>query len=965
MRDLADELLQAKVKARLFGGDHAPRLGRLVILDRIGAGAMGTVYAAYDPRLDRKVAVKILHAADGDANARFLREARALGKLAHPNVVAIHDAGEQDGAVHIVMELAVGVPLRAWINHPDHDWRDVVRVMREVAAGLAAAHRAGVVHRDIKPDNILIGDDRARVVDFGLANDSSGSDSSFLPGAGTPSYMAPEVLAGKPATPASDQFSFAVTLFEALHGERPHTGTTRGELREAALHASKASTRRPRPAPSTRGRRAIEKADTQPLAEGRSSDDRTASSDPRTASSDSRTVSSERRTARPTSLPSWVSAIVKRALAADPAERFPAMEAIVAELGRDRRRKRWVLAVGAALVLGGVGGVAAYRMQANEPIAVSCDGTARRAAIWSDRAAERVRSELGDAPWGVKALTSLGEVATQWETSFRTVCEATRIRGEQSDRLLELRMRCLDRALARFGALVEALSIPLAPSNRVEAAVATAQLPRPGACEVLTDATELALPSDPATRAEITAVEHELDGAWASYVLARYGEARTQVTAIEARTAKLDAPPLRAATLLLAGSIEARTGDSTKARALLDQALVASAKARAPELELAVWSRLLRQELFAGEPARVIEWSAFAMAAAARAGRDGAELDGIVAEAMRDTGQLTAARERLRTALASRDPLREDQRAFIEMNLGSIELESGKSGLAEAAFQRAFDSARNGLGNGHPTLGIFLDKRADVARARGRIGEALALHEQSLAIRRGAFGEHDRAVATALYHRAETLLEAGRLDRASRDLEVARAIRASSFSARSPRLGELDVLLGDLAFARGEPDTARTLYDRAAALDPRLELSAHRLALPTRPPLDPVQLAREAAVIAPFSVERVAAIAARIAVLPRDRAAPLAAALLVRWRGAGAVDAALSLPVADALRAAGDRASAAAVYTAALTALADEPSRSRLRAFRGLAATLDGAAAGVAASAARTIAASMPELAGR
>src|SRR5262249_26844631 len=157
------------------------------------SGAMGTVYAAYDPRLDRKVAVKVLHAADAAANARVLAEARALGKLAHPNVVAIHDAGEDDGVVHVVMELAAGIPLRTWLHTP-RPWRDIVRVLREAGAGLAAAHRADLVHRDIKPENILVGDDRARVVDFGLAHPDAGtgttSDADATAAAGTPRYMA-------------------------------------------------------------------------------------------------------------------------------------------------------------------------------------------------------------------------------------------------------------------------------------------------------------------------------------------------------------------------------------------------------------------------------------------------------------------------------------------------------------------------------------------------------------------------------------------------------------------------------------------------------------------------------------------------------------------------------------------------------------------------------------------------------
>jgi eukaryotic-like serine/threonine-protein kinase len=216
LRDLVDELLHAKVKAKLFGGDHAPQLGRLRLLDRLGAGAMGTVFAAYDPRLDRKVAVKVLRTSEGAA--RVLAEARALAKLVHPNVVAVHDADELDGLVFIVMELAAGVPLRTWMAG-SRDWRDVARVVREAGIGLAAAHAAGLVHRDIKPDNILVGHDRTRVVDFGLANTQADGDGTS---AGTPFYMAPEVLAGSAATPASDQFSFGVTMYEALYGKRPY-----------------------------------------------------------------------------------------------------------------------------------------------------------------------------------------------------------------------------------------------------------------------------------------------------------------------------------------------------------------------------------------------------------------------------------------------------------------------------------------------------------------------------------------------------------------------------------------------------------------------------------------------------------------------------------------------------------------------------------------------------------------------
>jgi len=204
LRDLVDELLHAKVRRRLFGAGESPRLGRLVLEERLGAGAMGTVFAAYDPRLERKVAVKVLETAD----ARVLEEARALAKLSHQNVVAVHDADEIDGVAFIVMELVAGTSLRAWVTEP-RPWRQVVFVMKHAADGVAAAHAAGLVHRDLKPDNILlgnilIGDDRICVGDFG-------------PDARTPAYCAPEGNVDA----RSDQYSFAVAFHEVLHGVRP------------------------------------------------------------------------------------------------------------------------------------------------------------------------------------------------------------------------------------------------------------------------------------------------------------------------------------------------------------------------------------------------------------------------------------------------------------------------------------------------------------------------------------------------------------------------------------------------------------------------------------------------------------------------------------------------------------------------------------------------------------------------
>ena len=975
MRDLVDELLQAKVKATLFGGDHAPRLGRLVILDRIGSGAMGTVFAAYDPTLDRKVAVKLIAPGAADRE-RVIREARALGKLAHPNVVAVHDVGELDGEIYIVMELVAGVPLRTWITG-DRDWRDVVRVMGEAAVGLAAAHRAGLVHRDIKPDNILIGDDRARIVDFGLAHDQTGGDGKS---AGTPSYMSPEVLDERAATAASDQFSFGVTLYEALYGIRPHAGRTRDELRETAKLAASARPVKATPPPATHANASTEeparRRSTSPR--GRASDvDATGATeagpslpgrnvaeiepppdlDPAGSGSASgpgpgmdadavsaagahaenessssvlaRTSSSLAHAARAvrSTPPGWLHAIVVRALAADPLRRFPSMAELAAALGRDRRRRNRVIGLVAAGALAGAAlGVVAYRHHAaGDP----CGGGAeRRGAAWPPSVTDEVKRSLGTAAWTAKAIEDLDATAARWELSYRNVCEATRVRGEQSDTLLDLRMRCLDRALDRFGALTVALSEPLDGPSRAEAIGAIAALPAPVACEKLVDAGELALPADPVLRARVTEAEHTLDRAWAEYELGHYAAAGDTLKAIT-NTQEMGAPALHAASLLIRAAIEGRIGIPAAAHGLLESAMLAAAAAKAPELEAQVWARLLRHELFAGAPAKVIEWSTFALAAATRAGHEGAEIEGIVGEAMRDAGNLAGARIHLAKALASKDPLRGEQRALLEMNIGAVDLAAGLPGAAEPALQRALVLARGALGEDHPALAIYLDKLAAADRARGHLRDALALHDQSLALRTTAFGTSDRSVATSLLGRARTLLEANRLDEASRDAATALEIRTAVFGAASPRLGEVIALQGDLALAANDLVTARDLYGRAATIDPRLELLARRAAAGAVVTLDDLPTS-----VDPLTIDRAGALAVRVPLLPTEQGRMLALALRTRIAGSGPFDPALTLPIAEALLAIDDRAGAAEIATRTLGQLGDEPSRSRDRARR-------------------------------
>ncbi len=235
---------------------RATSIGRFAILEQIGAGGMGEVFAAYDAQLDRKVALKVVHpslAVSEVSQIRLQREARALARLSHPNVVAVFDTGFWEQQFFIAMEFVRGVTLKDWLHqNPDslRPWKDVLEVFVSSGRGLAAMHEIGLIHRDFKPTNVLIDDHgRPRLIDFGLVGfeqDESnaapahlGNDNHLtMTGAvlGTPNYMSPEQFQGKVVSAASDQFSFCIALFEALYGCAPFVGATVQD-RKAAVSA--------------------------------------------------------------------------------------------------------------------------------------------------------------------------------------------------------------------------------------------------------------------------------------------------------------------------------------------------------------------------------------------------------------------------------------------------------------------------------------------------------------------------------------------------------------------------------------------------------------------------------------------------------------------------------------------------------------------------------------------------------
>ena len=256
-RQLLGELARSTLLDELVAPDpaHEPtQLGRYRIESRLGGGGMGTVYAAHDPQLDRRVAVKLVHpelAARGGIE-RLLREGRSLARLAHPNVVGVHDAGVDEGRVYVAMELVAGQTLAAWLADTPRGWREIVDKFVDAGRGLAAAHRAGIVHRDVKPENILLdGDGRAKVADFGLAGQPTPASEIDLPPLdaasrlthpgvvmGTPLYMSPEQRRGDDVGPTTDQYALCAACWHALSGLRVPRWLRRALARGLAAAAS-------------------------------------------------------------------------------------------------------------------------------------------------------------------------------------------------------------------------------------------------------------------------------------------------------------------------------------------------------------------------------------------------------------------------------------------------------------------------------------------------------------------------------------------------------------------------------------------------------------------------------------------------------------------------------------------------------------------------------------------------------
>ena len=430
-------------------------IGRFEVVERLGAGGLGVVYTGQDPELKRRVAIKLLKPRPGGGSAgdaRLLREAQAMAQLSHPNVVPVFEVGRHQGAVYVAMEFVDGATLRVWQR--DRTPKEIIAAYVEAGRGLAAAHLAGIVHRDFKPDNVMVGaDDRPRVLDFGLAaaDEAAASEADATWSAttsmatltktgavlGTPGYMAPEQFAGQTTDARTDQFAFCVALFEALHGERPFRGATLASL-AAAVEGGE--------------------------------------------------ISEPRESAE---IPAKIADAIRRGLATDPADRFPSMHELLALL-RPPSGSRWpVIAAVAGLVGAGVLIVAT----GDGSDSLGCDGTARKfSAVWTEEASAKLTENAA-------LVAAIDRYAQAWSATEEEFCADASAEGDAA--ALETaasRRRCLDQSVDHFEATHRRI-VPIAFDGTPTATFAVRQLPPVERC--LRDPVPTLVAASPADVADV------------------------------------------------------------------------------------------------------------------------------------------------------------------------------------------------------------------------------------------------------------------------------------------------------------------------------------------------------------------------------------------------------------------------------------------------------------------------------
>jgi tetratricopeptide (TPR) repeat protein len=780
-------------------------IGRYVLGDKIGAGGMGWVFAAHDPELDREVAIKIVrptrHGASEGERARLLREAQALAQLTHPNVVRIFDAGTAGNRVYLAMELLSGDSLREWLqSEPPRPWPDVVEVFLHAARGLAAAHAAGIVHRDFKPANVTVGADGAvRVIDFGLAHAAPHRPSSFdtrdpiasgdleasrdtgtnrlhdhLTEAGfvmgTPAYMAPEQHQGLETDARCDQFALCVALYHALYGVYPYVSDEPGGLLRLKLQER-------RQAP-TRGQE----------------------------------------------VPRVIRRAIERGLRADPAERWPSMLDLVAALQRGLTGRRW----GGWLVAAGViGAGAAFVGWPRASASTTCDARQRLEGIWDDEARTDLRDALTGASAGFaqgtwsRVETEIDRFSREWQAEYTKACEER----AEPDALPETVTLCLARQRDQLQVTLEVLRD--AEADALPRAVAMAHaLPSPSACAP-DDAVGRAesWPQEAGARETVAAARRQLARAMALEDAGRYDAALVEAKAALAIAEPLQFAPLTVEAKYQVGSLLAFLGDLEAAVPMMTEAAY---DAQSIDHTPVILNASIRLAFIVGRRLNRfdegIRWARFGLAYLDRIGEAGsrrASLLNSLGTVLEKKGEGAEAERLHREAIAlwEAEPEAHDMElATGHNNLGLALYGQGRYDEAIEQYQLVVALREKALGPLHPDTGVAHNNLANAFAELRRLDEAQEHQSTAFSIWSAGLGPEHPYVAASLHNLGMLAYRRNDLETAEAKYVAAIELRERILGADDPDLASTYLNLGAVYSSRDRHDDAGKLFAKAARI---------------------------------------------------------------------------------------------------------------------------------------------------
>lgn len=767
---------------------------------------MGVVFSAYDPELDRRVAIKVL-ASDlmgEESRLRLLREAQAMARLSHPNVVPVYDAGTFEGRVFVAMEFVQGVTLRGWLDGETRGWTEVLETMRRAALGLQAAHEANLVHRDFKPDNVMVGDDgRVRVLDFGLArstnlasepepfdradraDDATADDRNgekalaaqvTSQGAmlGTPAYMPPEQLEGREVDARTDQWSFCVTLYEALYGSRPFEGATVAAF-VLAMHNDGLQ-----PPPQS------------------------------------------------SAVPPSIFAAIARGLELEPNARHPSMGALLRALElapppRSRAVPAGVIAFGTL--------IAGTWWWSGERADGACDSRMLAAsAVWSPDAQkagadafERSAVRYGSEAWA-RASARVTDYVTDWSREAGKACRSA---GPGTAEVDTLRSRCLDTRLRRLTSVVDAFAN--ANDDVVQGAIATAfRLPELESCA---DASALLAavrpPEDPAKLAELARLEVSLEEAASHKFSGDYveGSRLAQAVVDEARVLAYD--PFTGEALRTLASFATRSGDNETARDLYLEAFEVAATARddaGAAQAAADLLYVLGSQLRAPEAAEA--WTTVGATMIKRAGLSERAPEATLHNAVGNVAFSQADYDRALTEFSTARDIWESvpgdypiDLGFVFSNIGAVQATLGRYGEARDQHLRALQIRQETFGPEHPDVAMSLGNLGIVAFRVGDMAAARDYQERALAIKRATLPPGHPSLGATAMNLGLVLSRMGELDEAIETFEESVEIRTASLGPEHPDVAAAVSSLAD-AYSRkgGRDEEAEELHRRALAI---------------------------------------------------------------------------------------------------------------------------------------------------